>query len=773
MIPLRRTITLVTCSLALAASAGVTYFFNENAKEISRRAFLKGMQSETQLLSLYYGEQYRQFAADAELVSKAGEVRSLLSENNDPASPAAALAAARDSKQRVTTLFKALLESRPEYKQARLIGVRNGGKEIVRVDRDANGVTATPDVALQNKSNESYYKQIVNHDWHETHAHGPSGGERHVLFSPVTFNREEGRISYPLTYTLRVMHPVLSATNGLEGFIIVNIDYGTLLSSSFGGIDKDSNVIVMNDQGDYMTYFTGGEIARLEVAGQYTRPPTGIAEKLLTADQESGVLEADGNISYFTTMPINPEQPARKIKIAFVQPVATTVAKIGGIGMESALAAALVVALAVVAAFILITIIMRPLNILRAEVKRATKGETALNLPVQWKNELGQLAKAFQLLVDKHVQAESRLRLILDNVGEGILSIDTSGKIVTFNPACEEIFGYEAEEVIGQNVSMLMPLRHARHHDNYLTRYQKEGTRRIDWSGRTETGKRSDGTTFPLELTVTETMLGKRRLFVGILRDISERQLAEKANADFLATVSHALRMPLTAIRDSLAQQRSGAQASAPETDTKISRLTVDTGESLQELIDTLLDLERIKAKSLKLNKERFDLLDLVKEVVADWRGDPEKPGLAFVTAPDSTPAIVNADRKQVRRVLINLLANAERLSETGGTVDVTVLRDTQNRIARLSIVAQGQPYPREVAIDETSETPPSATEQAEGSELGLIVARELVALHDGAMHLEPTQGRGVNYAVELPLGDRGLNGLLRDRREPSAADLT
>lgn len=771
MIPLRRTITVVTCSLALAASAGVTYFFNENAKEISRRAFLKGMQSETQLLSLYYGEQYRQFAADAELVSKAGEVRSLLSENNDPAGPTAALAVARGSKQRVATLFKALLESRPEYRQVRLIGVRNGGKEIVRVDRDANGVTVTPDVALQNKSTEPYYKQIVNHDWHD--AHGPLARARHVLFSPVTFNREDGQISYPLTYTLRVMYPLLSAQNGLEGFVIVNVDYGTLLSSSFGGIDKDSNVIVMNDQGDYMTYFSGGEIARLEVAGQYTRPPTGIAQKLLTTDQDGGVLEAGGNISYFTTMPINPEQPARKIKIAFVQPIATTVAKIGGIGMESALAAALVVALAVVAAFILITIIMRPLNILRAEVKRATKGETALNLPVQWKNELGQLAKAFQLLVDKHVQAESRLSLILDNVGEGILSIDTSGKIVTFNPACEEIFGYDAQEVIGQNVSMLMPLRHARHHDDYLARYQKDGTRRIDWSGRTETGKRSDGTTFPLELTVTETMLGKRRLFVGILRDISERQLAEKANADFLATVSHALRMPLTAIRDSLGQQQSGAQASAPETGTKISRLTADTGESLQELIDTLLDLERIKAKSLKLTKERFDLLDLVKEVVADWRGDPEKPGLTFVVAPDSTPAIVNADRKQVRRVLINLLANAERLSETGGTVDVTVLRDTQSRMARLSIVAQGQAYPREVAIDEPPETPPSATEQAEGSELGLIVARELIALHDGAMHAEPTQGRGVNYAVDLPLGDRGLNGLLRDRREPSAADLT
>lgn len=138
--------------------------------------------------------------------------------------------------------------------------------------------------------------------------------------------------------------------------------------------------------------------------------------------------------------------------------------------------------------------------------------------------------------VTKHKQSEqrildreARIQAILDTVIDGIVTITDRGVVETFNPTAEKIFGYRAEEVVGNNVSILMPEPYAHEHDDYIARYINTGEARIIGVGREVVGRRKDGTIFPLELAVSEMQVGEGRRFTGVVRDITQRKQAEQA----------------------------------------------------------------------------------------------------------------------------------------------------------------------------------------------------------------------------------------------------
>jgi two-component system CheB/CheR fusion protein len=127
---------------------------------------------------------------------------------------------------------------------------------------------------------------------------------------------------------------------------------------------------------------------------------------------------------------------------------------------------------------------------------------------------------------------EERLRAILETAVEGIITIDDRGIIESFNPASEKIFNYRAAEVIGKNVSLLMPSPHREQHDGYLENYKRTGHARIIGIGRETFGRKKDGTLFPIDLSVSEVKLSDRRMFTGFVRDITERKRLEKENLE-------------------------------------------------------------------------------------------------------------------------------------------------------------------------------------------------------------------------------------------------
>ena len=175
------------------------------------------------------------------------------------------------------------------------------------------------------------------------------------------------------------------------------------------------------------------------------------------------------------------------------------------------------------------------------------------------KDEVGRLIDDFNQMLDQVKLRETalhdsaaRLRAIVDTAVDGIITIDSRGHIESFNPAAEFIFGYSPDEVVGRNVSMLMPAPYRQEHDGYLTNYLSTGIKKIIGSGREVVGLRKDGTTFPMELAVSDMAIGDQRKFTGLVRDITARKRTESE----LRRLNLSLESQVTETRQALNQLR-------------------------------------------------------------------------------------------------------------------------------------------------------------------------------------------------------------------------
>ena len=185
-------------------------------------------------------------------------------------------------------------------------------------------------------------------------------------------------------------------------------------------------------------------------------------------------------------------------------------------------------------------LIRAPLQLLATFASEIARGKYDTSIEYKSHDEIGKLAESFgNMRMQIHqreidlLESQARNKAVIENAVDGIISIDVQGKVMSFNPAAEKIFGYSASEVSGQNINMLMPQPYKREHDGYLYNYLSTGKKKIIGSGREVKGLRKDGTTFPLELAVSEVKLDDRRFFIGIIRDITERKNAELQTARY------------------------------------------------------------------------------------------------------------------------------------------------------------------------------------------------------------------------------------------------
>jgi len=168
--------------------------------------------------------------------------------------------------------------------------------------------------------------------------------------------------------------------------------------------------------------------------------------------------------------------------------------------------------------------VLRPIAQLRDAIKRVGEGDRDAKLPAVRRDELGEVAEVFNKMQDQLVASEVRVRAVMDNVLDAIITIDESGLIESANQAVKHVFGYSPEELLGQNISILMPEPYRSDHAHYIERYLTTGEARILGVGRELRGCRKDGTEFPMDLAVSEMRVSGKRFFIGIARDITERK---------------------------------------------------------------------------------------------------------------------------------------------------------------------------------------------------------------------------------------------------------
>ncbi len=241
--------------------------------------------------------------------------------------------------------------------------------------------------------------------------------------------------------------------------------------------------------------------------------------------------------------------------------------------------------------------------------------------------------------IEKHEEAEAaEFRAILDAAVDGILAIDHAGNVVEFNPAAQRLFGYSAEEVIGRNVRELMPEPDRSRHDGYIQRYLETGEENIIGIGREVTGRRADGTTFPMHLSVGDAKGGR---FVGIIRDLSAEKVAEAEGrklkdrlaevdrfslmGEMAAGLAHEINQPLSAIATYaqagerfIAQEKVDMDALG-ETCRKISDQALRAGQIIRNL-RSFVSKQEVREDRLDINEVVDNVLNLIE---ADARPSP------------------------------------------------------------------------------------------------------------------------------------------------------
>ena len=360
------------------------------------------------------------------------------------------------------------------------------------------------------------------------------------------------------------------------------------------------------------------------------------------------------------------------------------------------------------------------------------------------------------------------LQSTIDSCIDGIVTIDADGKIQSLNPAAERIFGYGAGEVIGRNVSMLMPSPDREAHKTYIRRYLDTGERKIIGIGREVKGQRKDGSTFPMELGVGEARMGDNHIFTGFIRDVSKHQAALRerderlrelqmefthvsrlsAMGEMAATLAHELNQPLTAVMNYV--QAGRRMLDAPEIDmARTTELMSKAADQAQRAGDIIRRLRSFVARG---ESERLpeDMNEVVREACALALVGARSDGIDVDMDMDESLPPVLIDRVQIQQVLVNLVRNSvdAMMNQDERAISVRTMRNGEDAV-EVVIADNGPGLAPEIA-EHLFE--PFNTSKPDGMGIGLTVCRSIIEDHGGRIWSAPVDGSGTDFRFTVPL---------------------
>jgi PAS domain S-box-containing protein len=382
---------------------------------------------------------------------------------------------------------------------------------------------------------------------------------------------------------------------------------------------------------------------------------------------------------------------------------------------------------------------------LRRAYGKLTEEHTLLNQRLQ--RQLVELEEA-----RRQVEASGRkLALFAERAPIAVLELRPEGTVSEVNQAAELLFGYAAAELIGGSVKKLVRLEF---HAEFDRIWQELLAKRESMAGLKIRNPRRDGIDLICEWTVTPLVNPDHEVIAVIAqgRDVTAQVEAERMKKEFTSTLSHELRTPLTSIIGSLQLINSGVMGKVEREIAELTEVAERNGQRLLDLINDILDIEKIESGKLALAPELIPVDELVREAMVLNKAFAERFKVRFEWRGDVPERKVFADRKRVQQVMTNLLSNAAKFSPEGSLVEITSEEAGAN--LRLAIHDRGSGIPegfRGRIFGRFTQADATATRQKGGSGLGLAICKRLVELMHGRIGFDNREGGGSTFWFELP----------------------
>ena len=369
--------------------------------------------------------------------------------------------------------------------------------------------------------------------------------------------------------------------------------------------------------------------------------------------------------------------------------------------------------------------------------------------------------------------SEARKAAIFDSALDSIISIDHAGKIIEFNPQAERTFGYRRDDVIGQPMDeLIIPPSLRLRHREALARYLATGTGSVIGRRLELTGMRSDGSEFPVELSLTSISTSKP-MFTAYLRDLTEqkkqeeslqhsREMAEqnlriqeanRLKSEFLANMSHELRTPLNAVIGFAEMLFDGKAGPVNDEQKEYLNDILTSGQHLLQLINDVLDLAKIEAGKMVLDLEPFSLKTAAEEVCTIMRPIAAKRNITINLEVAEDAVAVTLDVRKLKQVLYNLLSNAVKFSHEKGVVKLAIGLDAHDQlhiqVRDSGIGIKNADLPR--IFSEFEQLESGTSRRFSGTGLGLSLTKKIVELHNGSITVHSEFGKGSTFSITMP----------------------
>jgi len=358
-----------------------------------------------------------------------------------------------------------------------------------------------------------------------------------------------------------------------------------------------------------------------------------------------------------------------------------------------------------------------------------------------------------QLELRRQNQQLKVLANIVSTSFDAIMTKRLDGTILTWNQAAEDMFGYTAEEAIGENIFLLFPVD--RLEEELKLVQELQAGRIVDHFETVRVCK--DGRRLDVSVTLSP-LYGENDKVVGaskIVRDITERKRIEQIKDEFVSTVSHELRTPLTSIRGALGLVAGGMTGELPAEAKEYVDIALNNSERLVRLINDILDIEKMKSGRLDFRFESVSIADAVTEAIQNNQAFAVEHGVSLELISSLPDGEVSVDPDRLAQVFANLISNAAKFTAAETKVEVSVERVGAR--CRFSIRDFGPGIPEEFRgriFERFSQADSSSTRKKGGSGLGLAITLAVVQQMRGELRFEDAPGGGTIFSFDLPYYD-------------------